>query len=85
MNGLMIAKRSLASLLSRSQKLFGERQIHFNQVNEDIWYRAMHERIPLSQGFLFRQLFDEKSWTYSYLLACSDTQEAVIIDPGKIK
>jgi sulfur dioxygenase len=43
----------------------------------------MLERVPFSQDFLFRQLFDEKSWTYSYLLADTNTKEAVIIDPGE--
>lgn len=31
--------------------------------------------------FLFRQLFDEKSWTYTYLLADLNTKEALLIDP----
>lgn len=30
---------------------------------------------------LFRQLFDEKSWTYTYLLADVDTKQALLIDP----
>ena len=30
---------------------------------------------------IFRQLFDEKTWTYTYILADTDTHEAVIIDP----
>ena len=30
---------------------------------------------------LFRQLFDAKSWTYTYLLADEDTKEAILIDP----
>lgn len=30
---------------------------------------------------IFRQLFDHETWTYTYLLADADTQEAVIIDP----
>lgn len=30
---------------------------------------------------LFRQLFDEKSWTYTYLLADLNTKEALLIDP----
>ena len=28
----------------------------------------------------FRQLFDEKTWTYTYILADTTTHEAVIID-----
>ncbi|XP_064470773.1 persulfide dioxygenase ETHE1, mitochondrial-like [Ornithodoros turicata] len=34
-----------------------------------------------SAKFLFRQLFDEKSWTYTYLLADQNTKEALLIDP----
>lgn len=30
---------------------------------------------------ILRQLFDQTSWTYTYLLADEDTREAVIIDP----
>jgi glyoxylase-like metal-dependent hydrolase (beta-lactamase superfamily II)/rhodanese-related sulfurtransferase len=30
---------------------------------------------------IFRQLFDSKSSTYTYLLGCEDTLEAVLIDP----
>ena len=35
----------------------------------------------LSENLLFRQLFEQESSTYSYLLADTDTKEAVIIDP----
>ena len=30
---------------------------------------------------IFRQLFDSVSGTYTYLLACRDTGQAVLIDP----
>ncbi len=30
---------------------------------------------------LFRQLFDAETWTYTYLLGCEQTKEAVFIDP----
>jgi len=30
---------------------------------------------------IFRQLFDSVSSTYTYLLGCADTREAVVIDP----
>jgi glyoxylase-like metal-dependent hydrolase (beta-lactamase superfamily II)/rhodanese-related sulfurtransferase len=30
---------------------------------------------------IFRQLFDANSSTYTYLLACADTRDAVVIDP----
>jgi len=34
-----------------------------------------------SSDFLFRQLFDRDSCTYTYLLADTDTKEAILIDP----
>lgn len=37
--------------------------------------------IPFSEDFFFRQLFDTKSSTYTYLLADTETKEAVLIDP----
>ncbi|MBF2035987.1 MAG: MBL fold metallo-hydrolase [Leptolyngbyaceae cyanobacterium T60_A2020_046] len=30
---------------------------------------------------LFRQLFDQATWTYTYLIADEDTREAVLVDP----
>jgi len=30
---------------------------------------------------IFRQLFDANSSTYTYLLGCADTRDAVVIDP----
>lgn len=30
---------------------------------------------------IFRQLFDEKTWTYTYILGDADSKQAVIIDP----
>lgn len=39
------------------------------------------ERKPFSPDFFFRQLFDEKSWTYSYLLGDINSKEAILIDP----
>ncbi|GAB0174379.1 MAG: MBL fold metallo-hydrolase [Candidatus Altimarinota bacterium] len=35
----------------------------------------------MNNTIIFRQLFDEKTWTYTYIVADSETQEAVIIDP----
>lgn len=35
----------------------------------------------MNSNIIFRQLFDEKSWTYTYILADSETREALIIDP----
>jgi len=41
----------------------------------------MMKRIPFSNDFFFRQLFDTESSTYSYILADIITYEAIIIDP----
>lgn len=38
-------------------------------------------RRVFSQDFFFRQLFDESTWTYSYLLSDLASKEAVLIDP----
>lgn len=32
-------------------------------------------------SIIFRQLFDEKTWTYTYIVADASSKEAVIIDP----
>lgn len=42
----------------------------------------MQARIPMTSDFFFRQLFDDVSSTYSYLLADIESKEAVLIDPG---
>lgn len=34
---------------------------------------------------IFRQLFESESSTYTYLLACGDTREAILIDPVDLK
>lgn len=34
-----------------------------------------------TQRHIFRQLFDQESWTYTYLLGCLVKNEAVLIDP----
>jgi sulfur dioxygenase len=35
----------------------------------------------MKSNIIFRQLFDEKTWTYSYIIGDSITRKAVIIDP----
>lgn len=37
--------------------------------------------MALTKGLLFRQLFELESSTYTYLLADTETKEAIIIDP----
>lgn len=43
--------------------------------------RMLAERKPFAPDFFFRQLFDEKSWTYTYILADLNSKEAILIDP----
>ncbi|XP_003488318.1 persulfide dioxygenase ETHE1, mitochondrial isoform X1 [Bombus impatiens] len=42
---------------------------------------ALTEPIPFSKDFLFRQMFDPVSSTYTYLLADIDDKTAILIDP----
>ncbi|KAM9310514.1 persulfide dioxygenase ETHE1, mitochondrial [Pholidichthys leucotaenia] len=46
-----------------------------------VFSRSYCARVALTDGLLFRQLFEPESCTYTYLLADTDTKEAVIIDP----
>ncbi|KAF4519519.1 hypothetical protein B566_EDAN010704 [Ephemera danica] len=39
------------------------------------------QTIPFSKDFFYRQLFESESCTYSYLLACNNSKQAVLIDP----
>lgn len=43
--------------------------------------RMLGERKPFTPDFFFRQLFDETSWTYTYLLGDINSKEAILIDP----
>nr|XP_046255907.1 persulfide dioxygenase ETHE1, mitochondrial [Scatophagus argus] len=43
--------------------------------------RSYCSRMALTDGLLFRQLFETESSTYTYLLADSETKEAILIDP----
>nr|XP_054927160.1 uncharacterized protein LOC126531457 isoform X1 [Dermacentor andersoni]XP_054927161.1 uncharacterized protein LOC126531457 isoform X1 [Dermacentor andersoni] len=43
--------------------------------------RLLSASTSMRSNVLFRQLFDERSWTYTYLLADLDTKEALLIDP----
>ncbi|XP_028282272.1 persulfide dioxygenase ETHE1, mitochondrial [Parambassis ranga] len=43
--------------------------------------RSYCTRMAVVQGLLFRQLFEHESSTYTYLLADTETKEAVLIDP----
>ncbi|XP_053669474.1 persulfide dioxygenase ETHE1, mitochondrial [Anopheles marshallii] len=43
--------------------------------------KMLGSRKTFTEDFFFRQLFDEQSHTYSYLLADITTKEAILIDP----
>ncbi|CAK6964284.1 persulfide dioxygenase ETHE1%2C mitochondrial [Scomber scombrus] len=43
--------------------------------------RSYCSRMALHKGLLFRQLFETESSTYTYLLADTETKDAIIIDP----
>lgn len=43
--------------------------------------RSYCSRTAMKEGLLFRQLFERESSTYTYLLADTDSKEAIIIDP----
>lgn len=43
--------------------------------------RGYCSRMAMTRGLLFRQLFESESSTYTYLLADTETKEAVLIDP----
>ncbi|GAA6220445.1 persulfide dioxygenase ETHE1, mitochondrial [Lates japonicus] len=43
--------------------------------------RRYYSRMARTEGLLFRQLFESESSTYTYLLADTETEEAVLIDP----
>mmetsp|Transcript_104715 Transcript_104715/g.303063 ORF Transcript_104715/g.303063 Transcript_104715/m.303063 type:complete len:429 (+) Transcript_104715:96-1382(+) len=34
-----------------------------------------------AEGLIFSQLFDPETWTFTYLLGCQETKEALLIDP----
>jgi hypothetical protein len=44
----------------------------------------MQARAVFTNDFFFRQLFDDVSCTYTYLLGDVESKEAVLIDPGLI-
>jgi len=43
--------------------------------------RSLSSSSANSDSLIFRQLFDGKSFTYTYLLGCSATKQAILIDP----
>ncbi|XP_055545176.1 persulfide dioxygenase ETHE1, mitochondrial [Wyeomyia smithii] len=70
-----IATTSALHIKPSASTQFAQSDINLRNV------RMVEERKQLTADFFFRQLFDEKSWTYTYLLGDINTKEAVLIDP----
>ena len=80
MNTIMLVRKSLLIFNSGKGELFEklvQARFHHSAV--------MQARIPFTSDFFFRQLFDDVSCTYSYLLGDVESKEAVLIDPGLIE
>lgn len=50
-------------------------------IGKHRFVRLLSASSSMKSDVLFRQLFDQKSCTYSYLLADQNTKEAILIDP----
>lgn len=86
-NQFLIVRNTLsrcAKQLSRPSALNQDRQVIFQElVNKRLHHSTiMQQRIPFSSDFFFRQLFDDVSSTYTYLLGDVESKEAILIDPG---
>lgn len=77
---LLLPSRSLATTQARYIKPTAF--VRIAQSASDLRKVTMlSEQKPFSPDFFFRQLFDEGSWTYTYLLADANSKEAILIDP----
>ncbi|XP_071095828.1 persulfide dioxygenase ETHE1, mitochondrial-like [Haliotis cracherodii] len=77
---------SIATFSSASSRcpLCGDRQHHDRSCQNTHVYKNSRKLSAFAgkhQDFIFRQLLDYKSFTYTYLLADTTTKEAVLIDP----
>ena len=87
MNVLRIVRTTLsqqAGQFSRPLSLSHDRQEIFRALMLSRFHHSsvMQERATFSSDFFFRQLFDDVSCTYTYLLGDVKTKEAILIDPG---
>jgi glyoxylase-like metal-dependent hydrolase (beta-lactamase superfamily II) len=87
MNALMIVRKTLAEhakQLSQPSALSSERRNIFQKFVSTRFHHStiMQERAVFTSDFFFRQLFDDVSCTYSYLLGDVESKEAILIDPG---
>ncbi|XP_072325048.1 persulfide dioxygenase ETHE1, mitochondrial isoform X1 [Scyliorhinus torazame] len=73
--GLAASPKSGAGFRSSWNAL--PRQPHISALYSELH----HQSVAQPNGFIFRQLFEKVSSTYTYLLADAQNKEAVIIDP----
>lgn len=73
-------------LLSQPSILSSGRREIFQKVVQQRFHHSeiMQGRAVFTTDFFFRQLFDDVSCTYTYLLGDVESKEAVLIDPGLI-
>jgi sulfur dioxygenase len=74
--------RNPAVIRRLATKAAGNRPL-LTQVNANFAlqiHRRHYGAVP-SQEFMFRQFFDNRTYTYTYLLADPETKDAVLIDP----
>lgn len=64
-----------------SPRFHGQLRTSGLTVGASKFMRLLSVSASTQSNVLFRQLFDEKSWTYTYLLADLNTKEALLIDP----
>lgn len=88
MNTFMILRKTLAQhakQLAHSPQVGRVEHKNFQKLlsKRFLSSNVMQER-AFSNDFFFRQLFDDVSCTYTYLLGDVKSKEAVLIDPGSI-
>lgn len=82
-NTMIVLKKTMlqqAKQLSRAPVFFRPRQeLTFKRFHHST---IMQERAVFTNDFFFRQMFDDVSCTYTYLLGDVESKEAILIDPG---
>lgn len=85
MNALMIMRTTLARHAKQliQPSVLGSDRIEFHRKIARFHHSTvMQERAQFTTDFFFRQLFDDVSCTYTYLLGDVISKEAILIDPG---
>lgn len=85
MNALMMVRTTLAKQAKRliRPSVLSCDRLEFHQKFTRFHHSVvMQERAQFTSDFFFRQLFDDVSCTYTYLLGDVVSKEAILIDPG---